>query len=454
MLTVLIISLFLLLLPIFNKKTIWSTSLTSISFIFLISIFKAPINSPAICVTNPFLSLDFISTPLIILTLWISILIISARFFIKFNNNSPALFLILILILNITLILSFISSNIFLFYLFFEATLIPTFFIILGWGYQPERLQARFYLIIYTVVASLPLLISIILISNINTSRFIFKPIIHAPININIISIWWFITIIAFIAKTPLYSFHLWLPKAHVEAPVAGSIILAGLLLKLGTYGLLRFANLFQLCNKALTPMISSIALWGAVITSIICIRQSDIKSLIAYSSVGHIGILTAGIISNSTWGWEGALIIIIAHGLCSSSIFTLANIQYETTSTRNIFLTKGILRFFPVISLLWFLASSANIAAPPSLNLIAEISLIPAILSLRGPLFIVIAFTTFLAAAYSLTLYTTTQHGQPSNFSNPLNLFSPRNYINIILHLTPLILLCLKIDLVRSWII
>lgn len=416
------------------------------SLLFLLPPFIFP------TIFNNKLFLDFLNIPLLLLTLWISALIIIARFTLQTKNQSPNTFLFFILILNALLILTFSSSNIILFFIFFESTLIPTLFIILGWGYQPERLQAGFYLIIYTILASLPLLINLLFIFINNKSISLLNPLWASPCPNKIFSLWWFSLILAFIVKIPIYTLHLWLPKAHVEAPVAGSIILAGLLLKLGSYGIIRIATLFPFINKSIIPPILSISIWGAIITRTICIRQPDIKSLIAYSSIGHIGLLTSGIITIYSWGWERRLLIIIAHGLSSPALFALANILYETTQTRNLFLTKGILTIFPSSTILWFLASSANMAAPTSLNLISEILLLSRILSASKTIISIIAISIFLAAVYSLFLYTSTQHGKPSNFINPLQIFSTRNHLTITLHLLPLFFLCLKIDLVINW--
>lgn len=443
----------LLISNIFIPKTkFWwyrAISLMLLAFLSLITLYNPILNFTNL---SSWIITDSIRNPLITLRLWISALIIFARANILLTNNSPKNFTTQILLLALVLIITFRVSNIILFYISFESSLIPTLIIIIGWGYQPERIQAGIYIILYTIAASLPLLIRILIIYHLNNSLFMFFQSYFMPYSLNIIKLWWLISIIAFIVKIPLYLVHLWLPKAHVEAPVAGSIILAGILLKLGSYGLLRISWIFSSVNIKLRPFIRRVALWGGALTSLICIRQTDLKSLIAYSRVGHIGILTGGIISCSTWGWFGALVIMIAHGLCSSALFALANITYETTHTRRIFLTKGMLALFPALSIWWFLIAAGNIAAPPTLNLIGEIILIPTGLFLSHWTIPALALIRFLAAAYSLYLYTSSQHGQAPSFINPLNLTTPRNYRIIMLHIIPLFILVTKSDLVILW--
>lgn len=452
MLIILLPSLSLLLLPLIRTTFTWHlTTLRLITISILLITIKFPY-TPFTSISSELSIFDYLNTPILILTFWISALIILASYTTLLQKKGPFIFIYLILLLNFILVITFLITNILIFYIFFEASLIPTLFLILGWGYQPERLQAGFYLIIYTVAASLPLLISLSLmfISNKSLSFINFHWI--PPVTNKILSIWWFTTILAFLVKIPLYTFHLWLPKAHVEAPIAGSIILAGILLKLGRYGLIRLSTLFIFINNTLLAPLAALSIWGAFITRIICLRQPDIKSLIAYSSVGHIGLLTAATITNSTWGWEGSLLIITAHGLCSSAIFAIANSTYETTQTRRIFITKGLITLAPSITLFWFLLSAANIAAPPTLNLTSEILLITAILSSSLIMSFILALSRFLAAAYSLFLYTTTQHGSPPNFLNPINTLNTRNLIVLILHTIPLFSLILKIDLLLNW--
>ena len=440
----------LLLLPSFiNSWHLSALSLIVISFIFIPKIY-----SPSLMRWSQFnlLSLDSLRSTLILLTLWVSFLIIVARQKIYLSKNEPKNFLNLILLLNLILVLTFSSSNLLLFYIIFEASLIPTLLLILGWGYQPERIQARTYLMLYTITASLPLLIVILYNSNNNIHLFISYSNILIPSNPDIITLWWIASIIAFMVKIPLYSTHLWLPKAHVEAPVAGSIILAGILLKLGGYGVIRIVLIFNTPPTIISPFLITLSLWGATITSIICMRQTDIKSLIAYSSVGHIGLIIAGILTNSSWGINGALLIIIAHGLCSSGIFAIANITYESTSTRSIFITKGLLSLYPTISILWFILACANIAAPPSINLLREIILISSIISYSSFSSVPLAFVRFLAAGYSLFLFTNTQHGQPSSFINPSSYLIERNISISLLHILPIFILIISSHQLITW--
>nr|YP_009368330.1 NADH dehydrogenase subunit 4 [Clostera anachoreta]APH08576.1 NADH dehydrogenase subunit 4 [Clostera anachoreta] len=391
---------------------------------------------------------DYLSYGLILLSIWITILMIMSSENLYKDNYYINFFLFNVIFLLIMLYLTFSVMNLFMFYLFFEGSLIPTLMLIIGWGYQPERVQAGMYLLFYTLFVSLPMLMGIFYIYEEVNSMIIY---FMKFFNFNYYMLYMFM-IMAFLVKMPMYFVHLWLPKAHVEAPVSGSMILAGIMLKLGGYGLLRVMIMFQEMSLKLNYIWIIISLIGGFYISLKCFCQVDIKSLIAYSSVAHMSIVICGIMIMNYWGFLGSYIMMIGHGLCSSGMFCLANIMYERLNSRSLFINKGMMNFMPSMSLWWFLLMSSNMAAPPSLNLMGEISLINSLMSWSWLSMIMLMLISFFSAGYSLYLYSFTQHGK--YYSGLYSYYTgvSREYLLLMLHWLPLNIMILKIDYSMYW--
>nr|YP_009158935.1 NADH dehydrogenase subunit 4 [Aegorhinus superciliosus]AHG32669.1 NADH dehydrogenase subunit 4 [Aegorhinus superciliosus] len=390
-----------------------------------------------------FLGNDLLSFSLVLLSLWIcSLMVLASEKIFKFKNFNK-LFLFVILFLVLSLVVVFSSLNFFVFYLFFEISLIPTLFLIIGWGYQPERISAGIYLLFYTLLVSLPMMISLFYLYKI----FISMDFYFFIYSIDSIFLYYCVNMV-FLVKIPIFYLHLWLPKAHVEAPISGSMILAGVMLKLGGYGLLRMMKVFMKIGMKINIYFIIISLIGGLIISLMCIRQSDMKSLIAYSSVAHMGVVLSGMMTMNLMGAWGALAMMLAHGLCSSGLFCLANISYERVLSRSVYLNKGMINILPSLSLWWFLLCSSNMAAPPSLNLMGEILLINSLMAYSSYFFLILFSLSFMSGVYSLFLYSFTQHGQ---FSFGLYSFYQVNYrefMLLFLHWFPLNMILLKSEL------
>nr|YP_009685643.1 NADH dehydrogenase subunit 4 [Epiplatys multifasciatus]QDU24551.1 NADH dehydrogenase subunit 4 [Epiplatys multifasciatus] len=437
-------------------KNLWTTTLMHSLIIATLSLnLFLPGTSGWACL-NMYMATDSISTPLLVLTCWLLPLTIMASQ--KHMNIEPEnrqrMYISLLVTLQVLLILAFSATELIMFYIMFEATLIPTLIIITRWGNQLERLNAGTYFLFYTLAGSLPLLVALMILQN-STGTLSFLTLNFMP-QINMESwsntLWWAGCLIAFLAKMPLYGIHLWLPKAHVEAPIAGSMVLAAVLLKLGGYGMMRMMVVLEPLTKEMSYPFIILALWGLVMTGSICLRQTDLKSLIAYSSVSHMGLVAAGIFMQTPWGYSGAMILMIAHGLTSSVLFCLANTNYERTHSRTMLLARGLQILFPLMTTWWFIASLANLALPPLPNLMGELMIIVSLFHWSTWTIILTGAGTLLTAAYSLFLFLTTQRGPLPNHMVSMETTHTREHLLMALHLIPLLALMLNTQLIWSW--
>nr|WNH20070.1 NADH dehydrogenase subunit 4 [Iniistius pavo] len=405
---------------------------------------------------GPLTGTDPLSSPLLILSCWLLPLMILASQ--SHMTSEPAhrqrLYISLMIGLQSFLILAFGATEVIMFYVMFEATLIPTLFLITRWGNQTERLNAGTYFLFYTLAGSLPLLVALLLLQNTSGSLSIMTLQFIKPYHFlsQADNFWWVACLLAFLVKMPLYGVHLWLPKAHVEAPIAGSMILAAVLLKLGGYGLMRILVILDPLTKGLYYPFIVLALWGILMTGSICLRQTDLKSLIAYSSVSHMGLVAAGILIQTSWGFMGALILMVAHGLTSSALFCLANTSYERTHTRTMTLARGLQMALPLMTAWWFIASLANLALPPLPNLMAELMIIVSMFNWSYWTLVFTGTGTLITAGYSLYMFLITQRGPlPWHITSIPPSFS-REHLLITLHLLPLLALIFKPELITGW--
>nr|QFX74517.1 NADH dehydrogenase subunit 4 [Tullbergia bisetosa] len=438
-----------LVLSFTGKVGVW-VSIWFYTFI-LIMCMTFNFNGFGVFVVGYDMGLDTLSFSLVLLSVWLVLLMTMASFMIFKNNYHEIYFVFLLNLLLMFLLLSFINLNYLGFYFFFEASLIPTLLIIAGWGYQPERLQAGVYFMFYTMVSSLPLLLVLMYIySYWGSLGMLFSWDMNQVGLLGWLVVFGLIS--AFLVKMPLFFVHLWLPKAHVEAPVSGSMILAGVLLKLGGYGLCRVLDKISNYLIYLSSWGVSLGLVAMGVVGIMCCRLNDMKALVAYSSVAHMGMVVMGLFIMSTWGYNGALMMMLGHGLSSSGLFCSLNMYYERTSSRSFFINSGMLLILPSLSMMFFLLCVSNIASPPSINLLSEMYLMASIMGYDMAMLLIFPAGSFMGAVFSIFLFSFSQHGSMGSGAVSFWTLTQSEIMSLILHVVPLNFLVLKFELFMLW--
>ena len=346
---------------------------------------------------------DGISILFIILTTFITPLcIISVNNTVKTRLRD---FLIAILIMESFMIGVFCSLDLVIFYLFFEAGLIPMFLIIGIWG-GPKRVYSAFKFFLYTLLGSVLMLVAIISIYWISGTTDVIK-LYEIGIDAKYQNLLWLAFFSSFAVKTPMWPVHTWLPDAHVEAPTAGSVLLAAILLKMAGYGFIRFSlGLFPVASEIFTPLIYALSLIAIVFTSLIALMQEDMKKLIAYSSVAHMGFVTLGVFSIQQQGIEGSIIQMISHGLVSAALFLCVGVLYDRMHSRLISSYGGIVTIIPKYSILFMLFTLAALGLPGTSGFIGEFLILMGVFKDNFLVAVIASLGVILGAAYMLWLY------------------------------------------------
>ena len=415
---------FLLITPFYDKVRLKSIVLNVSCLIFVISLVIWVLFDKSVGTFQftgkflwiPFLNLNFsfgidgisiffvilttLLTPLCLLAGWDSVQTDLKKYFIAF------------LVMEFFLIGVFCILDLLLFYIFFESVLIPMYFIIGIWGSRERKIRAAYFFFLYTLLGSVLMLLAILYVYyQVGTTDYeVLITFIFSPIEQKII---WLAFFSSFATKVPMIPVHLWLPEAHVEAPTAGSVVLAGVLLKLGTYGFVRFS--FPLLPEAcfyFTPLVYSLAAVGVVYASFTAIRQTDFKRIIAYTSVAHMNLVMVGLFSLNVVSIEGALLQSLSHGFVASSLFLLIGVVYDRHHTRMVKYYGGLVHTMPIYVSIFLFFTMSNIGLPGTGSFVGEFLILIGSFKTNIIITVISATGMIIGGCYSLFLFNRIAYG------------------------------------------
>jgi len=353
---------------------------------------------------NFFIGVDGISLFFVILTaLLVPLCILASLYSVKVYLKE---YMIAFLVMESLLLIVFSILDLVLFYIFFESVLIPMFLIVGIWGSRERKVRAAYMLFLYTLIGSVLMLLAILLIYAIAGTTD-YQILLTVQFDGNLQKVLWLAFFASFATKVPMVPVHIWLPEAHVEAPTAGSVILAGVLLKLGSYGLIRFSMpLFPIGTIYFTPLVYAMAAIAVVYTSLTAVRQSDIKRIIAYASVAHMNVILVGMFALNANGLEGAMIQQLSHGLVASALFLGVGVLYDRHHSRLVKYYGGMAHVMPVFVMILLFFTMANIALPGTSSFVGEFLILVGAFQANTMVTMLAATGMILGGAYSLWLY------------------------------------------------
>eukprot|EP00003_Mantamonas_plastica_P017117 TRINITY_DN28543_c0_g1_i1.p1 TRINITY_DN28543_c0_g1~~TRINITY_DN28543_c0_g1_i1.p1 ORF type:complete len:490 (+),score=-269.39 TRINITY_DN28543_c0_g1_i1:104-1573(+) len=347
-----------------------------------------------------FIILTTFLIPVCILTGWESVKVYKKEYMIAF------------LLLETLLISVFSVLDLLLFYIFFESVLIPMFIIIGVWGARERKIHAAYQFFLYTLFGSVLMLLAIMIIY-FEAGTTDLQILLTTEFSEDKQKLLWLAFFASFAVKVPMVPVHIWLPEAHVEAPTAGSVILAGVLLKLGTYGLLRFSiPMFPDATIFFTPLVYTMSVIAIIYTSLTTLRQIDLKKIIAYSSVAHMGFVTLGMFTQNVQGVEGSIILMLSHGIVSSALFLCVGVLYDRHHTRIIRYYGGVAHTMPVFAIVFLFFTLANLSMPATSSFIGEFLILTGAFQSNTTITFFATTGVILGAAYSIWLYNRVSFG------------------------------------------